>query len=318
MAVYTQVSDEELREFLKAYDLPPLVAAKGIAEGTENSNYLLVTAREPYILTLYEKRVNPADLPFFISLMQHLAEKGGSSPLPVSAKDGEALRELCGRKAAITTFLPGASLKKYQPAQCGELGRALASMHKAVADFSGKRRNALDLSGWQALLPETRPEEFQPGLGKILSGELAFLFAHWPQDLPRGIIHADLFPDNVFFLDGKLSGVIDFYFACTDFFAYELAICLNAWCFEDHVAFNVTKARQLLSAYHAVRPLNGAELAALPLLCRGAALRFLLTRLVDWFVKPPEVRLNPADYLKRLRFHQQVQNVSEYGLELAT
>lgn len=317
MAVYTPVSDEDVRAFLAAYDLPPFAALKGIAEGTENSNYLLLTAEAPYILTLYEKRVNPADLPFFLALMDHLARAGIPCPRPVPGRDGLALRALCGRPAALSTFLNGASVRRIQPAHCADVGRQLAHMHRAAETFSGTRPNTLTLPDWDRLLHTAcAPDDFRPGLGAELDRELDELRRLWPQDLPCGVIHADLFPDNVFFLDGRLSGVIDFYFACTDFFAYELAICLNAWCFEeDHVAFNVTKARHLLAGYQSARPLSSQERDALPCLCQGAALRFLLTRLADWHTKPPEVRRNPEDYLTRLRFHQQIARVSEYGLE---
>lgn len=320
MAVYTQVSDEALRAFLAAYDLPPLLAAKGIAEGTENSNYLLLTAREPYILTLYEARVNVEELPFFIALMRHLSDKGLTCPQPVAGRDGEALRELCGRKAALTSFLPGASVRSIRPEHCTELGRALARLHKAGQDFPLQRPNSLTLTNWQTLLSglESRADEIKPGLAATLRCEMDFLAGHWPEDLPRGIIHADLFPDNVFFIDGKLSGLIDFYFACTDVLAYDLAICLNAWCFEDHVSFNVTKMRALLKGYQEERALSARELQFLPVLCRGAALRFLLTRAQNWLNRQPGALVtprSPLDYLKRLTFHQQVESVSAYGLE---
>lgn len=321
MAVYTHVSDDDVRAFLSAYDLPPLLAAKGIAEGTENSNYLLVTAREPYILTLYEKRVNADDLPFFIALMRHLSDKGLICPQPVMAKDGEALRELCGRKAALTSFLPGASVKNIKPPHCQELGRALAQLHLAGADFPQIRPNALTLSGWGDLFADIAPrvETIAAGLSASIGDELSYLSAHWPEDLPKGIIHADLFPDNVFFIEGQLSGLIDFYFACTDFLAYDLAICINAWCFEDQVAFNFTKARALLKGYQEMRVLTAAELQALPVLCRGAALRFLLTRAQNKLNHQQGALVtprNPLDYLKRLQFHQHVESVSAYGAEV--
>lgn len=320
MAVFTPLTDDVVRGFLSAYDLPPLLAAKGIAEGTENTNYLLVTAREPYILTLYEARVNVEELPFFLDLMQHLAAKGLVCPQPVAGKDGEALRELAGRKAAITSFLPGASVKSIKPEHCAELGRALARLHLAGADFPRTRPNTLSLQGWQILtgMIEARADEIQAGLAATLRAEIDFLSASWPNDLPHGIIHADLFPDNVFYIEGKLSGLIDFYFACTDILIYDLAICLNAWCFEDHVAFNITKARALLKGYQEVRPLSARELETLPILCRGAALRFLLTRAQNWLNRKEGALVtprNPLEYLKRLSFHQQVETVSAYGLE---
>jgi homoserine kinase type II len=320
MAVYTEVDDAELASFVAAYDIGGVVACKGIAEGVENSNYLLQTDQDLFILTLYEKRVRPADLPFFVALMRHLAEHGVPCPLPVEARDGEALRQLAGRPAAIITFLRGVWPKRPSPAQCGAVGVALAHMHAAGVDFDMTRANDLSVAGWRRLLDACgqRADEVAPGLQSALEEEYAHLESLWPDDLPAGVIHADLFPDNVFFLGERLSGLIDFYFACTDILVYDLAICLNAWCFEPTGEFNITKARRLLSGYAAARPLIPAEVAALPLLARGAALRFLLTRLYDWLnqvdgalVKPKD----PLEYLAKLRFHQRVRGVGEYGLD---
>jgi homoserine kinase type II len=323
MAVYTEVSDDTLRAFLADYPLGGLVAYRGIAEGVENSNYSLRTETGDFILTLYEKRVDPADLPYFLGLMEHLAERGLPCPRPVRGQDGTALRTLMGRSAAITTFLPGVWPRRVMPAHCGPLGAALARMHSAGADFALRRGNALGPAGWPPLLARAltgdgaaNAESLAPGLADELHAALERILAAWPQDLPRGHIHADLFPDNVFFLDGEVSGLIDFYFAATDLLAYDVAVCLNAWCFEADFAFNVTKARALLSAYTARRPLSEAELAALPVLAQGAALRFALTRLHDWTFTPAGAlvtRKNPLDYVRRLRFHLGVQNVSAYG-----
>ena len=315
MAVFTQVSQADLAAFWQGFDLPEVRELIGISEGTENSNYKIITAERPYILTLFEKRTDPKELPFFAGLMQHLATSGVSCPLPIANKQGELLGELCGRPAVITSFLEGSSLRAWQPAQCHSLGAALAQMHNAAASFAGSRPNRLSVAGWQDLFKGCeKADDVARGLHSLLATELDYLAQHWPQDLPRGVIHADLFPDNVFFKDGAVSGLIDFYFACTDAFAYDLAICLNAWCFEDHVAFNITKAQQLLRGYVSVRALSGAERAALPLLCRGAAIRFLLTRLYDWLHPKGNKPRDPRDYLKRLQFHQQVHTISEYGL----
>jgi homoserine kinase type II len=319
MAVYTDVSDEELRAFMAAYDLGEVVSAKGIAEGVENSNYLLRTERGTFILTLYEKRVQPKDLPFFIGLMEHLASEGLPCPTPVKARDGEALRTLCGRPAALVTFLEGMWPRRIHPFHCSGVGGALAQLHSAGAGFSMQRENDLSVAGWRRLLAASaeRAHEVRPGLAEELRQELAALERAWPTDLPRGAIHADLFPDNIFFRGERVSGVIDFYFACTDFLAYDLAICLNAWCFEPDGDFNVTKARLLLAAYRAVRPLSAKELEALPLLARGSALRFLLTRLYDWLNHPAGAFVRPKDpleYLKKLRFHREIPGPGAYGL----
>ena len=320
MAVYTEVSDEELEEFLCQYDLGGLVSFKGIAEGVENSNYLLGTGTGTYILTLYEKRVHRDDLPYFLGLMEHLAGQGIACPTPIRGSDGRALRELCSRPAAIISFLDGVWPRRVQPRHCALLGDTMARMHLAGASFDGERANALSIEGWRRLFRqvEARADEVRPDLAAEIAGELAHLEAHWPRDLPAGIIHADLFPDNVFFLADKLSGLIDFYFACNDFFAYDLAICLNAWCFETDRSFNITKARQMLSAYREVRPFSDTELEALPLLARGSALRFLLTRLYDWLNHPDGAWVKPKDpleYLQKLKFHQGVTGAGAYGLE---
>src|ERR1043165_4621198 len=284
MAVYTEVPDGDLATFIAEYDLGEAVSCKGIAEGVENSNYLLRTTKGTFILTLYEKRVKLEDLPFFIGLMQHLAAKGLSCPTPIADRNGQALKTLCGRPAAIISFLEGMWPRRPNEKHCQALGGALADFHLKGRDFAMKRPNNLSVEGWRKLIADTaaRADEVEPGLRDRLAAEFAHLEAHWPKDRTSGVIHADLFPDNVFFLTEKLSGIIDFYFACTDFLAYDLAICLNAWCFEADLSFNVTKARVLVANYCAARPLAAAELNVLPLLARGSALRFLLTRLYDW------------------------------------
>jgi homoserine kinase type II len=319
MAVYTDVSDDDLVQFLAAYDIGSLVSCKGIAEGVENSNFLLQTEAGRFILTLYEKRVNEADLPFFLALMSHLAAKGIATPLPVKAKDGKALRRLAGRPAVIVTFLDGMSARKPTAEQCGQLGEALARLHVAGADFSGPvRANALGPNGWRPLLERSGPaaNSVQAGLYGFADEELLHLEARWPRSLPAGVIHADLFPDNVFFLKGRLSGIIDLYFACNDLLAYDLAICLNAWCFEPDYSYNLTKGRALIQGYDSVRRLSAAETEALPILCRGAAIRFMLTRLYDWLNVPPGALVRPHDpmaYYRRLRAHQRVESAAEYG-----
>ncbi|MEX2450740.1 MAG: homoserine kinase [Rhodospirillales bacterium] len=320
MAVYTEVGDEELAAFVAEYDIGGIRACKGIAEGIENSNYLLTTDRGAFILTLYEKRVNPEHLPFFLGLMDHLTAKGLPCPLPVKGKDGQALRRLCGRPAAIVTFLDGMWPRRIKAQHCAEVGAAMARLHQASLDFPLQRPNDLSMPAWRPLFSSCagRADSVQAGLSAILARELDFLESAWPESLPSGVIHADLFPDNVFFHGGEVSGIIDFYFACNDFFAYELAICLNAWCFENDHSFNVTKARRMLNAYRHIRPFNEAELNALPILARGSAMRFLLTRLYDWLHAPSGALVtpkNPLEYLDKLRFHQGVGGPGAYGLE---
>jgi homoserine kinase type II len=320
MAVYTEITDDELQAFVSSYDIGKVSSCKGIAEGVENSNYLLQTTSNTYILTLYEKRVLPADLPFFLGLMDHLAARGIACPTPIHDRDGVTLRELAGRPAAIISFLSGLWIRRPRPDNCVRLGEAMAALHKAGQDFGMRRPNNLSLDGWRELLAATGPraDQVQIGLRCELEEEVADLETIWPKSLPSGVIHADLFPDNVFFLDDRLSGLIDFYFACNDFFAYDIAICLNAWCFEPDGSFNVTKARMLLAGYIKARPLSADELGALPILARGAAVRFLLTRLYDLLnhVEGALVRpKDPLEYLQRLRFHRGVRSPAEYGLD---
>ncbi len=319
MAVYTEVSDEELRAFVAEYDIGAVVSYKGIAEGVENTNYLLQTEADSFILTLYERRVDADDLPFFLGLMEHLAAHGIACPTPLHGRDGRALRWLCGRPAAVVTFLKGMSPRRISPAHCEGVGEAMARLHLAGQSYPGRRANALSVRGWRPLfdLAADRADTVLPGLADEIRIELDVLERDWPAVLPSGVIHADLFPDNVFYRDRDVSGLIDFYFACTDFFAYDVAICLNAWCFEADGAFNATKARALLSAYRRVRPLESAELAALPLLAQGAAMRFLLTRLYDWLNTPPSAfvqRKDPLEYVRKVRFHRGISSPGAYGL----
>lgn len=326
MAVYTEVPDDALEAFVAEYDIGRVRSCKGIAEGVENSNYLLQTDAGTFILTLYEKRVDPGDLPFFLGLMEHLAARGLVCPTPIIGRDGRPLRDLCGRPAAMVSFLAGVWHRTIRPDHCAGLGGAMARMHRLGADFALSRPNALSVGGWRPLFEQIRVRgaEIAPGFNAVVDAELDHLERNWPADLPVGLIHADLFPDNVFFLADRpggterVSGLIDFYFACTDILAYDVAICLNAWCFEPDGAFNATKARMLLGAYRRERPLSEAELAALPLLARGAAMRFLLTRAFDWLNTPPGAlvrRKDPLEYLRKLRFHQGVGGPGAYGID---
>ena len=320
MAVYTDVTADDLTDFLSRYQIGELRSYKGIAEGVENSNFLLHTSDGNFILTLYEKRVAANDLPFFLGLMEHLAARGITCPQPVKNRQGGVLGKLAGRPAAIVTFLDGLWIRRPNPGHCAAVGEALARLHLAGKDFPNKRANALSIESWRALYAQAkeRGDSVRPGLCAEIAKEFDALDKSWPRDLPDGVIHADLFPDNVFFLGDRLSGLIDFYFACTDTLAYDVAVCLNAWCFEPDHSYNVTKGRALLRSYANVRALSAAERAALPMLARGAAMRFLLTRLVDWLAVPDGALVKPKDpleYFRKLRFHQSVKNVSDYGVD---
>ncbi|MBI1621995.1 homoserine kinase [Aquamicrobium zhengzhouense] len=319
MAVYTDITEQELGAFLREYDIGELLSYKGIAEGTENSNFLLHTTTTSFILTLYEKRVDPGDLPFFLGLMEHLAKRGVTCPLPVERNDGTLIGEVAGRPAAIITFLEGMWPRRPTAVHCRAVGEALAKLHIAGADFGMTRPNALSLEGWKTLWAgcHERADEVEPGLVAEVEADLSAISSAWPSSLPAGVIHADLFPDNVFFLGNELSGLIDFYFACNDLLVYDVATCLNAWCFERDHAFNITKATALLAGYQSVRPLQQEEVEALPLLCRGSALRFMLTRLYDWLNGPDGAMVqkrDPLEYVRKMRFHRQIRSANEYGL----
>ena len=323
MAVYTEVSDDELARFIDGYALGRLLSFKGIAEGVENTNYLVHTTDGTFILTLYEKRVEAADLPFFLGLMEHLSAAGVTCPLPVRDKSGRVLNELAGRQAALITFLEGVWPKRPKVQHALELGKALARMHIAGEGFPLKRANALGLAGWRPLFDKfsSRTEEICDGLHDLIADELRYLELSWPKDLPQGVIHADLFPDNVFFVEDALSGIIDFYFACNDALAYDIAVCLNAWCFDAKSQYEPQKGAALLAGYNSVRPLTDHERAAMPVLARGAAMRFLLTRSYDWLNTPKDAlvaRKDPADYVRRLKFHQSVGSIADYTAQLTS
>ncbi len=321
--MYTQLSNEEIAEHLQAaYGLGPLGFAVGIAQGVENSNYLVAIGSDvqetKYILTLYEKRVAAGDVPYFLDLMQHLARAGLNCPQPIARTDGALVSTLARRQAALVTFLHGKSRSVIKNPHAAAVGGALAALHVAGADFAPMRANTLSLEGWQALAKkiEGKLDGIQPGLDKLVGDELAYLGTHWPSDLPRATIHADLFPDNVFFEGDVVSGLIDFYFACTDMLAYDLAITINAWCFEGR-EFNMTKCALMVKNYQQKRVLSDAEKVALPVLLRGAALRFLLTRAYDLLHHEKSALVTPKDpleYVAKLRFHQNARDASAYGI----
>ena len=309
MAVYTHVSAEEMEELLARYDVGALVSAKGIAEGVENSNYMVDTSSGRFILTLYEKRVDAADLPFFMALLDHLADKGRPVPRALKDRSGVQVQTVAGRPACLIEFLTGVSVSHPTPAQARATGEALGLMHGALADFGGARPNGLGPGGWRELAARcgTDLDQISPGLGARVSDELAFLEDAWPADLPRSVIHADLFPDNVLMLGDHVTGIIDFYFACTDIRAWDVAITHAAWCFEaDGTGFHANLAAALVAGYEASFGLSAAERAAFPILARGAALRFLLTRAWDWLNTPPGAlvtRKDPLAFLRRLDFY---------------
>ncbi len=319
MAVYTDVSFDDLEAVLGGYDIGVPLSFKGIAEGVENSNFFLQTDRGSFFLTLYEKRVHESDLPFFLGLMEHLAARGIACPKPIRRKDGAQWTHVNGRPAALVTFLNGLSLRRPDVGHCASAGDALAKLHSAGVDFPIRRSNTLSVDGWRELVDRTASgaDSIESGLRELIQSSHRDLLAGWPAALPAGVIHADLFPDNVLFMNAQVSGLIDFYFACHDAFAYDLAIMLNAWCFESDGGYNITKGKGLISAYRRRRELTHAEIAALPMLAAGAALRFLLTRLYDRLNHDPLALVRPKDpreFIRRLRFHRSVKSPAEYGL----
>ena len=324
MAVYTEIDGDTLAQFAAQYPLAQIDELKGITAGVQNSNFLLATGDAKYILTVYESSPNGVaadDLPFFLGLMLHLSAQGLSCPVPLARKDGGLISTVKDKPAALVSFLEGRSVKTPRPEHCRALGAAMAQMHLAGDGFKLRRPNNHGLTNWQTLFERcrSRADEVSPDLTRAMERELIRLKENWPDNLPAGIIHADLFPDNVFFMQGAMSGLIDFYFACNDFYAYDLAIALNAWCFEADATFNVTKARALLSGYQNVRPLAPEEIDAVPILGAGAAMRFLTTRLFDWLNQVDGAQVepkNPNDFLRRLRFHRSATRPADYGLTL--
>ena len=309
MAVYTHITDEALEAFLSEYDIGRAEAFKGIAEGVSNSNYLLETDQGRFILTVYEARVEAGDLPYFLGLMLHLADAGFPSSAPVAGRDRQALRSIGGKPAAISMFLQGMSATRPDAGLCREAGRGLAWLHQAAADYPARRANDLGHAHWASMFAPLAhaADALKPGLSQTIGRDLAMLTAQWPANLPEGTIHADFFPDNVFFRDRQFAAAIDFYFACTDALAYDVAVTLNAWCFEQEGSFNITKAQALIAGYEERRPLNEVERAAMPVLAHGAAMRFFLTRLADHANPAPGALITPKDpleYERKLAVHR--------------
>ena len=309
MAVYTDISDDELAALLADFDIGQAIAFKGIAEGVENSNFLLETDQGRYILTLYERRVRADDLPYFLNLLTWLADHGFPSARPVADRAGATLKTVRGKPAAIVDFLIGISARRPTAAHCREAGAGLARLHLAGEGYPARRENDLGQAAWSPMFARLwdAAEALKPGLADTIRADLDYLGRDWPTGLPTGVIHADFFPDNIFFRDGKFAAAFDFYFACDDAYAYDLAVALNAWCFEPDGSFNLTAGRAMLAGYQAHRPLSVEERAALPILAHGAAMRFFLTRLNDWGSTPAGALVRPKDpleYERKLAVHR--------------
>lgn len=322
MAVYTHIDETALKAFLAGYDIGTLVSFKGIAEGVENTNYFVETTQARYILTIFEKRVVPEDLPFFLEFMRHLRKKGIPCPDVITTRDGKTIAYI-GHKAAIfTSFLDGEWPRVVAPHHCMTLGTTIGHMHKAAKDFPMKRRNTLSLPAWRALISacQDRADTVDKGLYPFLEKELDYLEKAWPKYLPRGAVHTDLFVDNIFFNGEKLSGIIDFYFGCTDYFSYDLMLAMNSWCFDRQGVLDTSKAAALLSQYNHARPFTKSEMKALPIFGRGAAMRIIATRLYDWLNPAPGALVkakDPMEHVRILRFHQKAESAAAYGFDPA-
>ena len=320
MAVYTKLSENNLKDFFSKYNLGKLLNYKGIQEGIENSNYFIKTDTGKFILTIYEKRVEAKDLPFFMGLMKNIFNENFPSPEPIINKNGNYITEIFGKKAAVVSFLEGFSKKNLTPDNCHEVGIYTAKLHMITKNLNIKRTNRLSVNSWRLIYGKIQKDcsKIYPDLTKIIETNLEIIENNWPKNIPCGIIHADLFPDNIFFKGNKLTGIIDFYFSCYDFYALEIAICLNALCFEgknENLSFNVTKAKKFIDGYSSVRKLAEEEKESLKILCQGAAMRFLLTRVFDYLNLTEDALVkikDPVEYLKRLEFHDSVKNYQDY------
>ena len=325
MAVYTNLGAEDLAALIAEFDVGELTSAKGIAEGVSNSNWLVETTGKQgegarFILTMYEFRIEVEDLPFFLSLLDHLAAKGCPVPRTIHDRSGALYRMVGDKAVALIEFLPGVSVSHPTPGQARSVGRALAQLHLASADFGQARENAMGLAESRRLADACGAAgmaEIDPALAALVARELPLLEQAWPADLPRSVIHADLFPDNVLMLGEEVTGLIDFYFACTDLTAYDVAVTHAAWCFDgEGRKFNPAISAALLEGYESLRPLSEAERAALPVLARAAALRFTMSRAFDWLNTPADalvVRKSPMAFARRLEFYADPANAGVFA-----
>ena len=317
MAVYTKLEHQEVRQFLEQYNINNFKDYKGITEGVENTNYLIKTSEQDYILTIYEKRVDENDLPFFIKLLSYLSENKFPCPKPIANKNNEKINRIKNKNAALVTFINGQSKNKITSEECFEIGKITAQLHEITKKFDINRKNNLSIENWDSIFEKTIKQkiDLDESIIKKTKNYLNFLKDKWPKNLPQGIIHGDLFPDNIFFTNNKVSGIIDFYFACNDFFAYEIAICINSLCFDNNSTFNMTKAKNLIDGYTSIRTLSEDEKKYLPILSMGAAMRFFLTRLYDFYHtdNKADVKIkDPFEYLKKIEFHSTIKNFNEY------
>jgi homoserine kinase type II len=316
VAVYTHLAGEDLAALIGEYPVGTLVSAKGIAEGISNSNWLVETtgadgAGARFILTMYERRIDVRELPFFLGLLDHLSARGCAVPRTIHDHGGAAFREIEGKAVALIEFLPGMSVDRPTPAQAGAVGAALAGLHLAARDFPLARANALNIAASHAALQRCGPHALE-AIDAALPPAIALaaeLRDRWPAGLPRSTCHTDLFPDNVLMRGDRVSGMIDFYFACDEAMAYDLAVTHAAWSFDrDGGRFHPDIGTALIAGYESVRPLSAGERAALPALAQGACLRFVASRAEDWIETPPGAlveRKDPLAFMRRLQFYRE-------------
>ena len=320
MAVYTKLKEQDINNILSNYSIGKLKSFKGIQEGIENTNYYLLVEEKKYILTIYEKRVNPKDLPFFSDLMTGLNHRNFKCPVPIINNNNKTISDYNGKKLMIVSFLEGKAKQVLTPDDCKQVGVEVAKMHEITKEFTVRRNNNLSISSWRKLFNSVKDQcvKIDKDLPKLIEANLVDVEKNWPKNLPCGIIHADLFSDNIFFHNEKLNGIIDFYFSCNDFYSFEIAICFNALCFDgekNNLSFNVTKAKNFINGYSSIRKLLDDERESIKVLSQGAALRFLLTRVFDALntVEGAIVKVkDPLEYLKRLEFHKNSKNYEDY------
>ena len=320
MAIYTKLDKENVISIISNYNLGSMKNYQGIKEGIENTNYLVETDKGKFILTIYEKRVNKDDLPFFSKLMVELSNKNFICPKPILNKNNKYISDLGSKKFMLVSFLEGKSNTNLSPDDCGSVGKEAARLHEITKNFHFKRNNDLSVKSWRKIFDQVkdRCNQIHPDLPKLIETNLRDVEKDWPENLPKGIIHADLFHDNIFFKNNNFSGFIDFYFSCNDFYAFEIAICLNALCFDgisENLSFNVTKAKKFFEGYNEIRKISDEEKNSIKVLSQGAALRFLLTRVFDSIniFDDAIVKIkDPIEYLKRLEFHKNAKSLDDY------
>tara|TARA_B100000945_G_scaffold57643_1_gene42758 strand:+ start:157 stop:1125 length:969 start_codon:yes stop_codon:yes gene_type:complete len=320
MAIYTKLDHEKISNILLNYKLGKLKKFEGIKEGIENTNYFIETEKGKHILTIYEKRVDEKDLPFFSKLMLELNKKNFICPKPIPNRNNNYISDLEDKKFMIVSYLDGKSKNNLSPSECKIVGKEIARFHEITKNFNFKRDNNLSVKSWRRIFTQVKDKcnKIHNDLPKLIEANLINIEKEWPKNLPSGIIHADLFNDNIFFKNNKFSGFIDFYFSCNDFYAFEIAICFNALCFDglkQNLSFNVTKAKKLMEGYNEVRKISKEEKKSIKVLSQGAALRFLLTRVFDYIntVDNAVVKIkDPEEYLKRLEFHKNAKSFEDY------